>query len=237
MKASRYVLGHMPWTWDYFVFVITSQAKGAERIVIQTEGARATKFPWEECQRRLNSYLRPGPMLAGMPPATIGRDGDVMGSIIQTHIPADFRRLTVPTDCIEWDAHQGMAKFTVTIRDTAHNPQKNSDEEVWRTFAREIGAHVIEDHRVRPIGLLERFAIYAGAKMNYGVPNGPTYTTYFTPYPMCLFADPVTTRKSFSGHGVAPGDKLPFPLLDNQALVWEKPTLEGLLKWHRDHFV
>lgn len=160
--------------------------------------------------------------------------GDDVGSCLVQDLIRDsggnFKRLQSG-----WWPKESSPKFTVTLRQTFHNTHKNSDERVWRAFAMAIGATVIEDHSVEPIGLHERFSLYAGARMNYGVPNGPVSTIFMTEYPVTIFADPETTAKGYGGHEIQPGDQFPCAR-PHQRIVWERATLGGLLREYQRSF-
>lgn len=226
---ARYDLSkkHFPFTWDCATFFVKARAAGATGIDFNLAQAVSTKWPMEESVKRFWNYIEPmPPMLFGMK-SSIDKGGKDLGlSVRMEDLPADFERMKLPDIYIRDRGH-----FTVTLRDTTLHTHKNSDQSVWREFAKLIGAVVIEDSRIRPIALQERFALYAGARMNYGVPNGPFSVLWYTEYPMTMFSDPVTTRKGWSGHSIEPGDKISF-MRANQHLVWEKPTVDILMKAH-----
>jgi hypothetical protein len=115
----------------------------------------------------------------------------------------------------------------VTIRESFWNQHKNS-QPVWRKFADRIGARVIEDHSRTKIGLHERMALYAGAEMNFGVPNGPFSILWWTDYPMTMLCDPVITGPDWKRQEVMVGSQVPW-LLPNQRLVWAEPTMDSLM--------
>jgi hypothetical protein len=119
-------------------------------------------------------------------------------------------------------------RYTVTIRDTFHRPERNSDRATWLAFAKEINAHVIDDTAIKGIGLFERMALYAGAEMNFGIPNGPLCLLYYTEYPFRIYVDPDVNGIDFKRQGHADNDQLPW-FRSNQRLVWTKPTLDTLL--------
>ena len=209
-------------TYDYFTWQTQVASAGATEIVFRTDNMRSTKWPLQEAKKRFLNYIWPGPGLHRIP-CRIGTDGDAeIGSIHMQDLPENFTRMrsVLPPD---------SERYTVTLRQTFHNTFKNSDQDLWREFANRIRARVIEDHAVEPIGLYERMALYAGAHMNFGVPNGPVSILWYTPYPLCMVSDPATSAKSWGGHGYKPGDRIKF-LLDNQSVVWAKPTMDILMR-------
>lgn len=218
--AARYGLETQIATFDFFTWLCHVKKLGATEIVLSAKTV-TKKFSEAEMRARYENLIKPGPALAGL----AWREGDDGVECGSRHIQelvklGPFERLcsVLPP---------GKARYTVTIRDTGHNSFRNSDEEVWRTFAAEIGATVIEDYRVKPIHLHERMALYAGAEMNFGVTNGPVFMLFFTPYPVMLF-DCLQAKKSCEGHGIKLGQNVPFALKD-QMLVWdERPTLADI---------
>src|SRR5215813_14447557 len=225
---ALYDLSVQPSTYDFFNWLAHVKLLGATRVHFKTEPMRATKWNREEAFRRFENYIRPGPELAFLP-HRIAYDGERIGSIQLHDLTADLDRLQRPLSRLKTVWPPRAVKYTVTIRETFHNPHKNSDRDLWLAFAERIGAHVIEDTSRKPISLYERVALCAGAKMNFGVTNGPMGLLYYTEYPFVNFADPVATRKSFGGHKISPGDQVPW-FLPTQRFVWEKPTMDNLMR-------
>lgn len=223
--SALYDMSYRISTYDFFVWLVHVRELGANEIIISTENLRSKKWPIAETLQRLENYILPGPALAGLP-CGLGRQGKDVGSYSMAALAMlagrSFRRLksVLPPR---------NERFTVTMRQTFHNTQKNSDDQIWRTFAREIGARVIEDHSIEPIGLHERMALYAGAEMNFGVPNGPMALLTLSDYPMTMMCDPATTAKGFAGHGIAVGEQIPYALR-HQRLVWEKASMDNLMR-------
>lgn len=220
--AALYDLSRRTTTYDYFTWQAIVQSHGADEIVFNTaSGWYTSKYPAEECKRRFENYILPGPMLSGLP-ARIGRDGVDYGTHNYRDLfGRDFRRFKSPLP-------PRSERYTVTLRQTERNAHRNSDVDLWRRFAKEIGAYVIEDHSVVPITLYDRMALYAGAEMNFGVTNGPMALLYFTDYPMAMFD--AQNSKSWELHGITVGGQIPW-CRENQRLIWKKPTLEMLLDY------
>jgi hypothetical protein len=218
-----------PWTWDFYTWLVIVREAGATGVDFRLRNAVSTKWPMREAIKRFWNYLEPGPReLAGM---TVMIEGDGVETGLgygMTGLPLQFERLQ-----LREKANIQTFDYTVTIRSQKHRPQRNSDEKVWRAFARRIGARVIEDSRVQPISLRERFTLYANAKMNYGVQNGPISAIWYTAYPMCMVSDPTCAiaNKTWGGHQIKPGQRMRW-LLPNQHLIWERATVDGLLKTH-----
>jgi hypothetical protein len=220
--AALYDLSQRTSTYDYFTWQAIVQSMGATEIVFRTDhGWYTSKYPAAECRRRFENYILPGPSLQDLP-VRIGNDGRVIGTHNYRDLfGKDFRRFksVLPPR---------SERYTVTLRQTDRNAYRNSDVSLWRRFAAEIGAYVIEDHSVQPIDLYDRMALYAGAQMNFGVTNGPMALLYFTDYPMAMFD--CQNSKSWELHGVEVGGQIPW-LRENQRLIWKKPTMEMLLDY------
>jgi hypothetical protein len=227
---GRYDLERRPWTWDFYTWLVTGRANGMTAVDFKLQGAKSTKWSMDESLKRFWNYLEPGPReLAGMQVTIDGAGQEIEGaSTSMLSLPERFERLELVYPA------KREHEYTVTLRDTFHRKDRNSNVQVWRQFAKEIGAHVIDDSRHHPITLRERYTFYANARMNYGVPNGPFSILWYTKYPMCMFSDPDVpdSNKAWTGHGVKPGQQLPW-FLDNQKIVWEKATVKNLMQAHR----
>jgi len=218
-----------PSTYDFFNWLVHVKLLGATEITFRVEPMRQSKWPIAESLKRFRNYIWPGVALADLP-CRVANEGDYKIGSVQLHLlTEDLVKTGKELPRLRSVLPPGHADYTVTIRETFHNPHKNSDREMWLEFAAKIGATVIEDTTREAIGLHERVALYAGARMNFGVVNGPLAMLYYTAYPFAISCDPELTRKSFSGHAIEPGDQVPW-FLPQQKLIWEKPTLEGMLR-------
>jgi hypothetical protein len=222
--SALYDLRKRSTTYDYFTWQAHVQAMGANEIVFQADEIISTKYGLKEARKRFDNFILPGPALSELK-CRLGTDGrDIGSSMLQelVRLPYPFRRMKslLPAR---------SERYTVTLRQTFRKPERNSDEFIWREFARRIGAYVIEDHSVEPISLYDRMALYAGAKMNFGIPNGPMGLLYLTEYPFMIFSEPEITSKGFAGHGIKVGDQLPTALR-GQTLVWERPTVKIMMR-------
>lgn len=220
--SALYDLSHRITSYDFFTWMLVVQAMGASEIVFKVDQFNDRKWSQGEARQRFENYIRPGPDLAGLP-SRLGSDGEDIGShMVQDLMQRPFHRLR---SVFAPASH----RYTVTLRRCWHNKAKNSDEKVWLEFADKIGAYVIPDFDAKPMGLFERMSLYAGAEMNFGVPNGPTALCSMSPYPITIFCDPATAIKGFAAHGIAEGEQYPYAL-PGQTLVWEKPTVESLMR-------
>jgi hypothetical protein len=119
-------------------------------------------------------------------------------------------------------------RYTVTLRRTQRAPGRNSNEAVWRDFARGIGARVIPDYEDEPIHMHDRMALYAGAEMNFFCSNGPGILCSLSPYP-CMMFNTHHARESLIGDGMKEGEQYPW-MLPNQRAIWEEATGASLMR-------
>lgn len=145
---------------------------------------------------------------------------------------------------------------TITLREAAHWPHRNSDIAAWTQFAAYLkaqGEHVIfvrdtakageplEGYRTYPPGssdLQERMWLYATAKANLFVSNGPVALAVFSDRPWLQFVAlepdgsgyaPDTALFWKKHHGIAPGEQYPWSS-PKQRMVWAPATYENIVK-------
>ncbi|MGP1675911.1 MAG: hypothetical protein ACTS6J_01980 [Burkholderiales bacterium] len=210
--------------FDFFCWLVMQKAFGATEIVFDIRNPRVDRWPLATVMRRFESILRPGPALVGLP-YSIGTDGGQVGPYHQRDLVRVFNEgREIPR--LKSVLPPGNERYTVTLRSTQNIGIRNSNQSTWRTFATEIGARVIEDYDVEPIGLHERMALYAGAEMNFFVTNGPAILCALSEYPMMHFDN----QKSSLAHiGVPYGEKYPFMLPQHQ-MIYEPDDLPVIRK-------
>ena len=215
--------------FEFFIWLVQVKAAGATEIVLDPSNPKRKKL-WREgsVEEKFNSIVVPGSLLAGLPFRIGQHEGGLDATpreiVAQVRDGFTFDRLRTVKRPVHCD-------YTVTLRknrDGAVN--RDSNEDAWRRFAEEIGAVVIEDYSDKPIHLYDRMALYAGAKMNFGVCNGPIFLLSLTPYPVMQFVNSESARNHEAKWGIYPGDNYPW-MFDNQRLVWDTDTLDNL-RWH-----
>ena len=224
-------------SFNFFEWLIQAEARGATKVVFDIRGIRGDKWPTDISRARFWSICAPGPALIGLPmevfdgrtiAATNARDiAKPGGGELVSHVRGGgrFKRLesVLPDPPVR-------PTYTVTLRKTQRSPTRDSDEAVWRDFAAEIGAEVLPDYDEKPIHLHHRMALYAGARMNFFVSNGPGMLCSFSPYP-CMMFNGIHAAGSMKQDGIYHGAQLPW-MLPNQRMIWELATPESL----RRHF-
>ena len=210
-------------SFDFFYWLVMVQAAGATKIEFDISNPKIGKVA--DPLARFYSIIEPGPALAGLP-----------------HRMSEGRANTLnatPIEIIQWCRRGNTFKrlrtvkpvvscsYTVTLRDQVKAPGRNGNADVWRKFAEEIGAVVIEEYRHKQIHLHDRFALYAGSKMNFGVCNGPITAASLTEYPVRQFVNTESARNNMMRWRIMPGQDYPW-MLPHQKLVWVDDTLDNL---------
>jgi hypothetical protein len=242
MRALYDLSRYLP-SFNYFEWLVMAKARGATRVVFDIRNIRAKKWPLDVCRKRFYSICVPGCALANLPyeifdcgsmAAPNARDIAHPGG---DHLMAfwnsgrRFESLFSPLPAASYE-------YTITLRKTQRSPSRDSNDEAWREFAREISAFVIEDYDAKPIQLHTRMALYAGARMNFFVSNGPGVLCSFTEYPCMLFnthhAEGSLRADGIGGWGV----QYPWMLEDRQRAIWEPDSIDNIRRhfyeW-RDH--
>ena len=152
---------------------------------------------------------------------------------------------------LPWPSH---GHVTITLREAAHSPHRNSSA-AWLVFASHLAHRGEEIIFVRDTAkaqdpvpgfrtcheashdLETRMALYAAAKTNLFVSNGPASLCFYSRAPWMAFItaqaedqqencnSPNFWRESFA---MNPGEQFPWSAPD-QRLVWKRDTYENLL--------
>src|SRR5215475_11967564 len=224
---ARYDLLYEHPTFDFFGWAVMAVAKGATGFVINDKVTDA------ETIRRIESIILPGAELFGLP-ISCGPDGRRI--LVDENYRWRLRHF------VHWTQKKGRnftrlksikppasEKYTVTIRNSRVDRYRNSNAKLWREFATEIGAYVIEDYYDKPIDLHDRMALYAGAKMNFGVWSGPMFLITLTDYPCACSNWGVDEPDKVLKSGIKQGQSPPW-LLPNQRTLWKAASTESLLE-------
>lgn len=145
---------------------------------------------------------------------------------------------------------------TITLREATHTPQRNSDIKAWTRFARHLqqnGERVVfvrdtakaceplagfETCPMASMNIDARMALYANAKMNLFVSNGPATMTWFSDKPFLCFTPPEPESSDYEPNkpsfwkqnmGVEVGNQYPW-FKPNQRIVWQRDTYDAIKK-------
>jgi hypothetical protein len=215
-SIASYNLRESPASFNFIEFLVAATTLGADHIILDTtQGVK--KFKGEELEERIHSIILPAIKLTGCSyefAASRGiAPGHHMSAVLKTYAEKGFiKKLISPS--------KGREKFTVTLRNYHRHSERNTNDE-WREFAHEIGAHVIEDYYDVPISLEERFALYAGAEMNYFGQNGPMVLCLFSDYPYTAYLPAKGVWKEYHQRHGWYKTQLPWAN-KNQKVIWSE---------------
>jgi hypothetical protein len=225
---ATYRLSERLASFEFFSWLVMVQADGATKIAFDVTNPKLKNFTLNDVMRRFHSIVEPGPALAGMQ-CYFASDETKLNAVASQLIPwvrsgRTFSRLKSvkpPVEC----------KYTVTIRANKGGASgRDSNRVVWTQFAKEIDAILIDDYYSNEIRLHDRVALYAGAKMNFGVCNGPIHMLSLTAYPVTMFVNTQSAENSSVRWGLQPGQKFPW-MLPNQNVIWKKDnSVDALLQ-------
>ncbi len=222
-----YDLSRYPANFNFIEFLSAAKALDAEHVRFDASKGYKSKFSPEVTKARIENILIPACGLAGV----TWDFGTGKGIDPGYKLPAVMRAYAQVGHIgrLVSVLPRGNEKFTVTIRDYDRYPERNSNRPAWERFAKEIGAVVIDEYYKKPISLHERMALYAGAKMNYFVGNGPASLVLFSHYPFVTFMK--TNYEELAQQGVPFGGQLPW-MVNNQRFVWEQDDHYQIMKAH-----
>jgi hypothetical protein len=225
MRAA-YDLSRYPANFNFVEFLVAARTLGADHIVFDDTKGYKAKFSRDDTARRMESILLPACALAGVG-FSFGpsKRGDLDPGY---HMKAPVAAYTAKGELKKLKSIQPPEshRYTVTIRNSERYKERNSDQDAWRRFAREIGALVIEDFGDKTIHLHKRMALYSGAEMNFMVANGPGTLLWFSDNPYMVFMKNVNAEyHNASGHPV--GKQVPWAH-SNQKFVWGPDDYESI---------
>lgn len=226
------------WTYDMWICpasynvveaLAIAQALGFTHTRFNNSGGVQPKFPGNITKERIRNILEPACGLFGMThdfgpqngPMVLYTYGAAQQAWEQTKRMGKARSVLPP----------GNARYTVTMRDYPRWEFRNSSREAWQRFAQAIGAEFIDDWYIKPIGLHERMALYAGAEMNYFVNSGPGALCVYSDYPYTMFIKADVERSAYEQMGLASGQSPPWAN-SRQRWVWDDDTYDNLMRAH-----
>lgn len=216
-RLAIYDLNKMPTTYDFAVFaVIAKTMKYAEiRFVV---GMTEWKYPADIGWRRWANICLPICKLVGIPYSVGGPlEGDTFG-YGTGHVEHLYRK-TGRIDKIK-SIHEYPRKgyVTITMRESFRNKWRDSNREEWAKVAEYLSKRgeeliVLEECETQPLAVEERMAIYANAKMNLAVGNGPMVLCWLSEAPYLTFQlpKPPGSEKEYDSL-VAQWERLGFPV-------------------------
>lgn len=217
-SLSRRIAG-----FDFFPWLVMQAQAGATCIVFDDSRPTTVKWPVSVVRKRFESILLPGPALLGLK-CEIGSTGHELAPYHQ----ADMVKLSkqgIKFPRLKSVLPPKNKQYTITLRNTQRAGGRNSNVSAWMDFAALINAHVIPDYDDCPVHLHERMSLYAGAKMNFFVTNGPAMLCFLSDYPAMQFG----LREDATDRTIGITGRLPW-LLPQHHQVFESDTFENVIK-------
>jgi|SRR5262245_61061 len=223
-----YRLSDQSASFEFFFWLCYVVARGARETICDISNPKTTKMSQQDIDLYLESVIIPGAAFAGVPisvqTGAHGMTASARDLLPYVRAGGQFKRL-------ETVKPPGTAPYTVTLRNHKRAKNRNSGP-AWRQFAEEIGATIIEDYADKPMHIHDRMALYAGAKMNFTVCNGPAGMLALSPYPQRMFVPNQSSRNAQVKFGVElEAERWPW-MSQVQRLVWKEDTIENLRAEH-----
>lgn len=245
-RLAVYDLGVMPTTFDFAVFAVMAKTlQYAEvRFVV---GMTEWKYPAEIGWRRWANICIPLCKLVGIP-FSVGTkmEGDTLG-YGTGHIEHLYRRVGKISKLKPLYEYPKKGYVTITMRESFRNKWRDSNREEWAKVGEYLAKRgeevlVLEECENQPLALEERMSIYANAKMNLAVGNGPMVMCWLSEAPYLTFQLPNGPKDEYDAL-VAQWDRLKFPVGSQlsfrnsmQEIVWGPDDFE-VIKSHYEKLV
>ena len=236
MKTALYDLSNRPASFDYVTFLSTAKAYGCDHVrLVLKNGWKKKNYTLEQAKERYASIVEPAAALFGMSYSVGDREGVEYSHFFDACMKA-YRdtgkawKIIVPAEPKDY--------VTITLR-KSRTPERDSNEEEWRKFARMVACKVIilRDWDETPIDLHDRMRLYAGARMNFMVINGPLTLCIHSDAPYLSMRtigcanSGSTSPAHMSRIGITPGFQFPWANA-NQRLSYLDDTAENvMLEW------
>lgn len=234
-----YDLSNRPASFDIVTCLATAIALGAKHVrFVLNNGWKRKNYTEKQAVERFISIVEPAVSLYGIDYSVGDRRGfecsHVLIAAVETY--KRFGRIgKINVECIPQDY------VTITLR-KSRSPERDSNEAEWLRFAKRCPyeAVILRDWDQQQTGLHERMALYAGAKMNFMVINGPLT--------LCIHSDaPYLSMRTIGGvnsgstspqqiyglTGITPGFQFPWAH-SMQTLSYLDDTCENIeAEWQR----
>ncbi len=228
-----YDLSNRPASFDFVTCLATATALGIKHVrFVLNAGWKPKNYSRNQATERFISIVEPAVALYGLDYSVGERRGVEIPHILK-----------YATQCFKEHGRIGKIVYpakagdyiTITLR-KSRNPERDSKDAEWEKFAAMSGEKVvmIPDGEIKPIPLMERFALYAGAKMNFMVINGPATLCFHSDAPyICMRTigckdSGSTSPESSLANGITPGFQFPWANA-NQRLSYLDDTAQNIM--------
>jgi len=226
---ALYDLSYRPASFDFVTYLATATTCGADHVRFVLGKFR--KKNYSNPQERFDSIVEPAVKLYGID-YSVGEPEGVQYSHFFSGCLKAFNSLG-HLNKIKWPI-EPKNYITITLR-KSRNPERDSKEDEWLKFAKRCKdkAIIIRDYDERPLSLEDRMSLYAGAKMNLMVINGPLTLCIHSDAPYLSMRTIGCERSQSTSPafmekiGITPGFQFPWANA-NQRLSYLDDTCENI---------
>lgn len=247
-RLAIYDLGKMPTTYDFAVFAVLAKTMSYAEIRFVV-GMAQWKYPADIGWKRWANICIPICKLAGLPFSVGGMmDGDTFGygtGAIES-LYQKTKRIVKLKPTFEYPR---KGYVTITMRESFRNKWRDSNRSEWAKIGEWLAKRgeevvVLEECERQPLCVEERMAIYANAKMNLAVGNGPMVLCWLSEAPYLSFQlpKPEGFDKEYD-HLVDQWTRLGFPVgsqlsfrNEKQEIVWGPDDFETVTAHYKKMF-
>lgn len=206
----------MPTTFDFAVYAVVAKTLGYDLIHFSVSNMTQIKYPTEIGWRRWANICIPLCKLAGMK-FTVGPniEGDMLG--YHTGAIEGLYKRTKKIEKLKPLYEYGKKGYvTITMRESFRNKWRDSNRQEWAKVAEYLMKRgeevaILEECEMQPLALEERLAIYANAKMNLAVGNGPMVLCWLSEAPYLTFQLPKGPEEDYKNL-VEQWNRMRFPV-------------------------
>lgn len=245
MKTGLYPLDTSPTTFDFAVWAVIARTMGCEHVrFVISHGMDERKYSADIGWRRFGNILIPLCKLAGLTYSVGGECAGHTFNYFYGHVDQMYRKNGQIERLKPAEPVRKSDYITITLRQSFRNKFRNSNTAAWAKFASTVqcdGVTVItlDECEDEPLSVLKRMALYAGARMNIGVENGPMVLCHLSDAPyitmnMCPPEYPGERHSKrmvgmLQDSGFKYGSQLSFAA-PNQRLVWKPDTFDNIIE-------
>lgn len=236
-EVLLYDLSNRPASYDVVTCIAASIALGIKHVrFVYGQGWKPKNYTLKQAEERWRDIVEPAPALFGLTASIGERKG--------LEVPHPLRTATevynrtgrigkISVECVPKDY------VTLTLR-KSRNPERDSNEEESRKFARECDRKVIivPDNEDGSLSLHDRMTLYAGAYVNIMVMNGPATLCFHSDAPYIVMRvigcekSGSTSPASSKANGIYPGFQFPWAG-ERQKLSYLTDTAENISHEYR----
>lgn len=235
----------MPTTYDFAVFAVIAKTMMYSEVRFVTLGMADWKYPVDIGWKRWANICIPICKLAGLP-FSAGDDfgGDTIG-YGTGHVEQMYRKVGKISKLKSVYDYPDKGYVTITMRESFRNKWRDSNRPEWAKVAEYLAKRgekivVLEECENQPLAVEERMAIYANAKMNLAVGNGPMVLCWLSDAPYLTFQLPNGPKDEYDAL-VAQWGRLGFPVGSQlsfrnsmQEIVWGPDDADLIIKKYEE---